>query len=343
MQLVSRAGVDAHDYPGRQQALAEAIRLCAELLADDSSDADRTAKQLLGDLRIAVKPPPDSRGGGVRGATAPRLPLTLTASGLETCTECPRRYYYRSVLGIGDPRTPSSSLGSATRRAVKRLHTNRPAATADAKDELLALFAEEAAGIEFVSRKEREQALERGREVLTQYLCEEAARASEIQRIEIDKAFSFRLTEDVALGGQWDRLDELTDGRVRIVIYRSSALDSRPGYLRGFRVPLYALAAREVTRRPLAAVEVINLRELKENKTQGVHIERQVLPWDDGSQYFLDEKRLIELRSEILAVAQTIRAGTFEPIPEEERCGQCGFRLLCDSAWGTDERVERSS
>jgi DNA helicase-2/ATP-dependent DNA helicase PcrA len=340
-RLVSRAGAGSRDFAGRQRALAEAIRLCAELLTEETPDAQESARQMLGDLRMSVQPEAQSRNFADNTSHASARSLGLTASALETCSDCPRRYYYRHVLGIADPVGSRGPLGWVVRTAVKRYLANQPRPTPENKNELFGMFDDALSGMQFASRKEREQARARGEVILAQFLREEADRAAEIERVEVDKPFEVRFADKVVLRGQWDRLDELSDGRVRIIDYRAGAVDSRPEHLRGYRVPLYAWAARQVTGRSLAAVEVIGLRELVETKTKGAHLERQTLPWADGSKYALTEKRLEDLQAEIASVVRIIRAGTFEPKPDPERCGQCGYRLLCDAAWGTNERSEQ--
>jgi DNA helicase II / ATP-dependent DNA helicase PcrA len=339
--LVSRAGAGSRDLAGRQRALAEAIHLCAELLTEETPDAQESARQMLGDLRIAVQPEPQSRNSADNASHASARPLALSAPALETCSDCPRRYYYRYVLAIADPVGPRGPLAWVVRTAVKRYLSKRPRPTPENQDELFGMFEDDLSAMQFASRKEREQAQARGQEILAQFLREEAACAADIERVEVDKPFEVRFADDVILHGQWDRMDELTDGRVRIIDYRAGAVGSRPEYLRGYRVPLYAWAAGQVTGRPLAAVEVVGLRELVETKTKGAHLERQTLPWEDGSKYALTEKRLEELQTEIASVVRVIRTGNFEPKPDAERCGQCGYRLLCDAAWGTNDRSEQ--
>ncbi len=265
-------------------------------------------------------------------------PVRLSASALETYAECPRRYYYRYVAGLPDPTHAVSSFGAAVRRTIKRLHSDRLPADLAHLQELVAILEEEMGQVPFQGVKEREQAHERGRDILAQYLREEAIRNAAVTATEVDKSFDVLIDDGLTLRGQWDRIDTLEDDRVRIVILKAGWLESRPEYLRGQRLHVQAFAARHELRKPLAVVEVVSLRELKilKGKTQ---IARWEFPWEDGSDIALTDERLDALRTEMKTTAQAIRAGAFKPIPEKDRCAACAFRQLCDRAWGTNEAI----
>jgi DNA helicase-2/ATP-dependent DNA helicase PcrA len=334
-QLVSRLGAQVHSGAGLRRALGEAIRLCVGLLAEGARgghDSVREALLELGVPRSALDPllPQTSDFPGLTG------PIRLSTSGVETFEECPRRYYYRYVAGIPDPLQSDASFGAGLRRVVKRWHQGQVAGQNIGLQELLTQWESELAQVSFLGRQEREQAVLRGREILSQYFREEAARSTGVASTAIDKPFDIYLGDDITLHGRWDRVDALEDDRIRVVTYRSGRLQSRPEYLRGRLVPAQALAVQEDLHRPLAAVEVVSLRELK-SLASGSQIARWQFPWEDGSDQALTEERLDELRGEIRTTAAQIRAGAFAARPEKDRCAGCSFRQLCDQAWGSND------
>jgi RecB family exonuclease len=170
-------------------------------------------------------------------------------------------------------------------------------------------------------------------DLLRRYLEEEVQRAETIQRTRVECEVSVSIGPNVTLAGRIDRLDELNDGRIRIIDYKTGQLDSRPAYLAGLQIPAYAWLATKSWRKELESVEVISLKALKE-LARGTEINRQVLPWNDGSKYALTPERLDEVREETARIVQGVRAGQFEPRPDEQRCSWCSYRLLCDQAWG---------
>jgi putative RecB family exonuclease len=200
--------------------------------------------------------------------------------------------------------------------------------------ELLTLFETELERVPFQGRKEREQGLARGRQILTQYLHEEGRRSAEIAQMEVERKFAIDLGGEVVLEGKIDRVDVLASGQIRIVDYKTGKLGTRPDYLRGFQMPIYAWAVQRVFGKPLHSVEVIGLKELDEKK-EGPVVPRQVLPWAKG-QYALTQDRLDDLERRVGEITRGVRSGAFATVPEQQRCGWCAYRLLCDRAWGTN-------
>ena len=329
--LVSRLGVAVHGEEVTE-VLREALQLFAGLLAERADPAAvRTALLELARTQQLTLPyaEPDAPAG-VSG------PLTLSPTALHFYHECPRQYYYKYVVGIPEAVSFEARLGTAIHRALEAYHRKHTHADPAHLPELTELFAAELARVPFQSQKEAEQAQERGRQFLAQYLREEGPRSLAIRKVEVEKPFALRLAPDVTLAGKIDRLDELTDGRFRVVDYKTGRLDSRPEYLAGMQMPIYAWAVREALGRELEAVEVIGLKELSQT-AKGARVHRQVLPWDDDTRYALTPARLDQLKAEILAIVEGIRAGQFDPAPDERRCAWCPYRLLCDQAWGTSE------
>jgi ATP-dependent helicase/DNAse subunit B len=270
---------------------------------------------------------------GPAGVTGP---LHLSASSLNDYHECPRRYYYKYVVHIPEAVSFEARLGTAIHRALELFHQQHQRVHLGLLPELLERFEMEVRKVAFQNESEREQGLARGQQILTQYLTKEADRSASIRRMEVEKEFSLALGPDLTLCGKIDRLDWLDNGRVRIVDYKTGELKSRPDYLEGFQMPTYAWAVMEALNREPESVEVIGLKKLKQT-AKGVCIDCQELPWDDDSKYALTPARLEELKTQITAIVQGIRAGNFAAAPDEQRCGWCAYRLLCDQAWGSTE------
>lgn len=329
--LISRLGVHLH-ADTVEETFQEALRLMAALLARASSEEQvRQVLAKLGlphDWQLPV-PPPDAMPG-VTG------PLHLSPSALQNYFDCPRQYYYRHVVGIPQPALTAARLGTAIHKALELFHGKHVIVEESQLPELLELFRTEVDQVTFASKKEQAQAIARGRAILTQHLIEESARSGDIKNVEVEKKLVVSLQEDVTLETRIDRVDTLTDGRIRIIDYKTGEQKSRPEYLRSFQMPCYAWVVRQALGRELEQIEVIGLKELKEGAKE-TKIDRQVLPWNDGSQFALTPDRLKELETEVADAVQGIREGSFDAKPEENRCGWCSYRLLCDRAWGTTE------
>ncbi len=327
--LISRLGMHLHGEQVKETML-EALRLFSGLLAERAGEHE--IREILRNLHLPEELEleflkPDVPAGVVG-------PLHLSASSLEMYDGCPRQYYYKHVVQIPESVGFEARLGTAIHRTLEEFHRRHPRADLDLLPELLNLFDMEVAGVEFQSEREKDQGMQRGRELLTLYLREEMERAGGLVRAEVEKEFTLRLDSEVFLRGKIDRLDELTDGRLRVVDYKSGKLATRPAYLDGFQMPIYALAVLEAFGRELESVEVIGLKELKE-LVKGTQLARWVLAWNGSDKFSLTPQRLQQLKEQIQQIAQGIRAGRFDPVPDEQRCGWCSYRLLCDHAWGT--------
>jgi DNA helicase-2/ATP-dependent DNA helicase PcrA len=329
--LISRLGVHLN-ADVVDETFQEALRLMAALLAQASGE--ERVRQVLAQLGL----PHDWQLPAPAAEAMPCItgPLRLSPSALQNYYDCPRQYYYKYVVGIPQPARTAARLGTAIHKALELFHGKHVLVNEAHLPELIELFQAEVAQVEFDSQRERDQAMARGRALLTQHLEEEAARCADIANLEVEKVLTLSLADDVTLETRIDRIDTLADGRVRIIDYKTGELDTRPEYLRNFQMPCYAWVVQEALGRELEQVEVIGLKNLTET-AKGMKIDRKILPWDDGTGYALTPGRLQELQREVKAAVAGIRSGQFDAQPEEQRCSWCAYRLLCDRAWGTSE------
>ena len=328
--LVSRLGSHAEGFDV-EAAMAESISLVGGLLSEGAEGGAEAVQRVLTKFGIPVPPEvrylqPDKPKGLVG-------PLYLSASSLNLYEDCPRQFYYKQVVRIPETAGFEARLGTAIHEALELFHKRHARPDPSHYDELVALFEEKVAQVEFRSEREKSQGLEHGREMLRLYLREEAERGVEV--VEVEKEFRVTLGEDVVLAGKIDRLDRLPDGSIRVVDYKTGRLKSRPEYLAEFQMPIYAWAVQEQLGHRLDSVEVIGLKELKETAS-GRTLQRQVLPWEDGTRYALTQERIEEAKGRVAEIILGIRDGRFDAQPDERRCGWCRYRLLCGNAWGVD-------
>ncbi|RCK79887.1 MAG: ATP-dependent DNA helicase UvrD/PcrA [Candidatus Ozemobacter sibiricus] len=105
----------------RLAALSEADRAALEKLWREQHPADEGAIRFFDRLRPAPPPPP--------AVDQVRLPadFRFTASALEAYLECPRRFFFKHVLRVRDPREaadPSLALGRALHACLEALHAD---------------------------------------------------------------------------------------------------------------------------------------------------------------------------------------------------------------------------
>ena len=328
--LVSRLGSHAKGA-NVDATLKECIQLVGGLLADGAEGGVEAVERVLKTIGVSLPPEvrylePDKPKGLVG-------PLYLSASNLNLYDGCPRQFYYKHVVRIPETASFEARLGTAIHAALEEFHRRHAKPTNAHYDELVELFETELADVQFSAEKERQQGIERGRNILRLYLAEEAARGTNVEHVE--KEFTVSLAEDVTLTGKIDRIDRLPDGKIRVVDYKTGKLKARPDYLDDFQMPIYAWAVQEHLGEKLDSVEVIGLKEVKELK-EGPTLERAILPWEDGSKYALTTERLESVKKRVADIIVGIREGKFDATPEERRCGWCRYNLLCANAWGVN-------
>lgn len=326
--LVSRLGshAEGHDV---ETTLRESLSLVSGLLADGAEGGVEAVERALKTIGIPLPPEvrylePD-KPKGVIG------PLWLSASSLSLYDDCPRQFYYKQVVRIPETASFEARLGTAIHAALEKFHRKHPQPHPNQFADLDALFTDELRDVQFSSEKEKDQGVARGRSILQLYLSEEHARGVTVEAVE--KEFNVNLADDVTLTGKIDRIDRLPDGRLRVVDYKTGTLKSRNEYLDGFQMPLYAWATLEHMGEKLEAVEVIGLKDVKELKG-GPVLDKQVLPWEDGSKYAITAERLAAVKKRITEIIGGIREGKFDAVPDERRCGWCRYNLICESASG---------
>lgn len=327
--LISRLGarVEGHDV---EATMAECIGLVGGLLSDGAEGGVEAVERVLKKFNIPI--PPEVRylePDKPKGLTGP---LFLSASSLNLYNDCPRQFYYKQVVRIPETASFEARLGTAIHEALEVFHKHHPEPDPALYDELIKLFDDKVSEVQFRSEVEKAQGLEHGRRMLRIYLQEEKARG--VRVLEVEKEFRVTLGDDVVLSGKIDRLDRLADGSIRVVDYKTGRVKTRPEYLDDFQMPIYAWAVQEELGHKLHAVEVIGLKELKQIK-DGLTLNRQELPWQDGSRYELTQERIESVKKRVEEIVLAIREGKFDAQPDERRCGWCRYKLLCGSAWGT--------
>jgi len=311
--------------------LKELVRLASEAL-DEEDLASEEFREFLRSMGLVGELLEQENAIPIEREDARQSPqLQVSPTGLAIYTRCPRQYRYRYVLKLREAERYSASFGNAVHKALEQLHREVAILTQGCSSRLLELFQEQLRKVPFRSQREREQAFLRGSQILERLLREEEERAEEILSTEVEVPLRLDLPNDVLLTMRLDRLDALSDGRKRIVDYKTGQLDSRPGYLRDFQMPSYALGVVHSLQAPLKEVEVIGLKKLKPT-ARGEVIDRVRLDWkEDGGEEELSRIRLTLLTEQIAEVADRIRGQDFAPTPSPEACRRCAYRSDCDA------------
>ena len=212
------------------QGAAQALRARGRVWIDQARQLDAVAT-----VRPAARPAPNP--------PVHTRPRKLSVTEIETLMRSPYDLYAKHVLKL----KPLDALGDdpdARERGTiihaifaRFVDDNIDPAAPDAFDRLMAIAAEEFAGLEAIGER-RDIWLRRFATAATQFLEFEQGRAHLVaaRRAEVSGRWDLRLVEPFTITGQADRVDLLADGTLEILDFKTGSPPS-PGTMKAFEAP----------------------------------------------------------------------------------------------------------
>jgi RecB family exonuclease len=335
---VEQAGLDSLEEAAPSQRIFDAEALYLDPI--DASPLSAFAREWLG-RRVRIADLPVRR---FRGFTDPLAARPYSLSALERYQDCPFKFFAGDVLRLEEvPEDESTMSPRARGRFIHEVFQRffeawdsrgGGAITTDRLDEARALMADIAEPL-LARLPDADAALERARlfgsaistgsvEIV---LGHEAAAPAEVRErwleYRLEGEFALGSTEGrrVSLKGVADRIDLLTDNRLRVVDYKSG---SAPNPSRALQVAIYALCAQERLRDrdggswPIA--EAIYLAFSGKRSQAAI-----VRAGDPDS-----EESLTAARTRLLGIVDRIARGEFPAQPHDEiLCDFCAYAAVC--------------
>ncbi len=201
-----------------------------------------------------------------------KRPRQLSVTEIETLIRSPYDLYARHVLGLRpldplgedpDMRERGTIIHAIFARFVNEGHD--PLA-ADALEHLMTIAGEEFSGLEHIGER-RDIWLKRFGVAAGQFLDFERDRAPQVRRrhAEIDGALTLKLAQEVKVIGRADRVDELVDGSLEILDFKTGSPPTKKA-MTGFeapQLPLEAAMARAGGMDKIAAADTSALTYVK--------------------------------------------------------------------------------
>jgi RecB family exonuclease len=335
---VEQSGLDSLEEAAPSQRIFDSEALYLDPI--DASPLSAFAREWLG-RRVRIADLPVRR---FRGFTDPLAARPYSLSALERYQDCPFKFFAGDVLRLEEvPEDESTMSPRARGRFIHEVFQRffeawdsrgGGAITTERLDQARALMADIAEPL-LARLPDADAALERARlfgsaistgsvEIV---LGHEAAAPAEVRerwleyRLEGEFALGSTEGRTVALKGVADRIDLLTDNRLRVVDYKSG---SAPNPSRALQVAIYALCAQERLRDrdggswPIA--EAIYLA------FSGKRSQAPVVRAGDPD----PEESLTAARTRLLAIVDRIARGEFPAQPHDEiLCDFCAYAAVC--------------
>ena len=322
---------------GREDHLAEERRLCyvgltrarqrvflswAEQYEGERSwRRSRFLDELLegagDDLReIDVAPAPGA------AAAAPRVrrrkppgAVTLSYSALAAYRECPRQHWFRYQRRLPPARTVEGHLGDAVHRALFAAAEQRRSGR-ELDDGAVRRIVDDAWSAEPFPDAKLEAVYHRlATELTLGYLRDPERAAAMFHVLHLELPFETSVN-GFRLRGVIDRIDApaSADAPHVLVDYKTGAAAPASKLRRDLQLALYAIGARREL-----GLDAIQLRIEYLRDARAVTLDA-------------DDVLLQEAEQLVRDLGDGIASGSFEPNPEQRRCGRCSYRLVCDAS-----------
>ncbi len=241
---------------------------------------------------------------------------TISYSALQAFDICPLHYKARYILGI--PTVPSSaqSFGITLHKTLSEFYKFLLKKENVTQKMLLEILTKEWISEGYQSKGHEKEAKNRAEQILINYFKETFDKR--INTKEIEMQFSFHLGDNLRIMGTMDRVDELPDGTIEIIDYKTGAINSSTKTSYRFQLGLYGLAATRINKPFFKKLNKIKLSMLYIET--GEKISRTVT-----------EKDLSEIEEKIISKVKKIEESDFK-CNKNILCANCEYRMLCSVA-----------
>ncbi|MBI5620929.1 ATP-dependent helicase [Candidatus Gottesmanbacteria bacterium] len=245
-----------------------------------------------------------------------RQPVTyLSYSQLSTFETCPLQYKYRYIVRIPVPPSAALTFGDTMHRTVRAFYELVKAGDKPTKDILLNLLEKHWSALGYGDRGYEEKMKKHGVELLEGFY-EKGYDPARIPK-DLEASFKIRITPTLTLGGRIDRVDELPDGKLEIIDYKTGQSPKGRDVTKDTQLTVYALAA---TGEGLYAKE-----------PEKVIVSFYFFEDQEKISATRTKEQLEQIKTEIATRADEISRSDFHPTPGKH-CDFCEFRLICE-AW----------
>lgn len=239
--------------------------------------------------------------------------LRLSFSRIDTYEACPLKYKFRYVYSLPEPLSHAASFGSSVHNTLNAFYKELVAGASPSLQRLRALYERHWIPLGYDSRVHLNARKQKGLEILERFF-ECAEKSSWVVPKYLERPFTLKGPEGLVVSGRIDRIDELTDGTVHVIDYKTGRAKEQKEVDRDLQLSIYALACRDIFHLNVSSLSLYYLES------------------GDLVSTTRTEAQLNQTREELVSIAQTIQESVFEATPSPRVCGFCEYRLLCDKA-----------
>ncbi|MEK7065638.1 MAG: PD-(D/E)XK nuclease family protein, partial [Patescibacteria group bacterium] len=239
----------------------------------------------------------------------------LSYSQLDTFKTCPLQYKYRYILRIPVPPSAALTFGDSMHRAMRAFYELVQQGHKPTKDTLLRLLDDHWVSLGYGQRSYEEKMKSHGKELLSEYY-EKGFEKGKIPK-NVEQPFRIKITPSLKLGGKIDRVDELPDGTIEIIDYKTGQAPKNRDPREDLQLTAYALAATD--------------EGIYKKNPDEVIVSFYFFEGQEKISASRTREQLAQAKQQIAKTADEISRSDFKPTPGKH-CDFCDFRLICE-AW----------
>src|SRR3990167_67962 len=238
----------------------------------------------------------------------------LSYTRISTYMTCPLQHKYRYVLKIPVPVSSAASFGSSVHLALQKFYEQVQAKKKVTKKNLLQILDQVWLPIGYKDRAYEEKMHQRGEKMLSAYY--DKFYQEKVIPLELEQLFTIRLDKKLKIGGKIDRVDDLGQGKIEIIDYKTGKIKSSKDIEADLQMTVYAMAATD--------------KGIYHKKIEQVVLSFYFLGNQEKISSTRTTEQLVKAKSQLAKIAGEIESGTFKA-KVGPWCDFCDFKLICEA------------
>lgn len=229
---------------------------------------------------------------------------------------CPLQYKFQHVLHLPVRGKGQFSFGKSMHGALQQIFQSlmrQNYQLSESLDEWLQFYRQSWIDDWYADKKEMDEYYAKGIKILSDLHAQLQKQGVPKTKF-LELPFNFKIGE-YTIKGAIDRIDELKDGSLEIIDYKTGTPkdDQKLNSESKEQLLIYQLAAAQVLRQPVSRLTFLYLDNLASVSFLG------------------DDKQLDKLQNDILEDIKALNQGNFSPTPGQFACKYCDFKDICEA------------
>ena len=239
------------------------------------------------------------------------IPNVLSYSQVEKFKVCPLQYKYAYILRIPTPPNHALTFGDTIHKTLRDFHNKKMFEGKVELSDLLQMFENNWQPLGYLGEEHRNLRFESGKKLLEEYYKKHGD--EKFKHAGLEKTFNINFA-GTKFTGKIDRIDELPEGGVEIIDYKTGSPKDQKEVDNDDQVTIYAIAAKKalgLDPKLLSLYFVESGQKISTTRT---------------------DEQLEKIEGEVSEIVSEMKKGQFNATPGAH-CAYCDFRSICPFAY----------